>query len=226
MVEAPEFNRPSWLNTAIAIVALSLVVALVIAVAPRPPQYLYPGQVRDYEGVKLSSVGDVIENNIAGTQYINVTKYHLKVSGLVNNPLMLTYDQVVNNHQSYLKVVYIYCVEHWNATILWQGVLVKDLLAEAKANMSAPVVIFYASDGYSSALPMDYVVNKNILLAYKMNNLTMPVERGFPFQVVAESEFGYKWVKWVTGIEVSDNAGYLGYWESRGYPNNATIPNP
>jgi DMSO/TMAO reductase YedYZ molybdopterin-dependent catalytic subunit len=70
---------------------------------------------------------------------------------------------------------------------------------------------------------MEYIVNNNILLAYKMNNLTIPANRGFPFELVAESQYGYKWIKWLTGIEVSDNAGYLGYWESRGYPNNATL---
>jgi len=50
-----------------------------------------------------------------------------------------------------------------------------------------------------------------------MNNVTIPPERGFPFELVAESQYGYKWIKWITKIEVSDNANYLGYWESRGY---------
>lgn len=36
------------------------------------------------------------------------------------------------------------------------------------------------------------------MLAYKMNGVTLPPERGFPFQVVAQSKWGYKWVKWVT----------------------------
>ena len=204
--------------------AVAIVVALIIVAAPRSPQNLYPAEVRNYQGENLSSIADVIENAVRGTQYINVTTYRMNVTGLVDKPLQLTYDEVVNDHQAYLKVVTIYCVEGWQATILWQGVLVKDLLAEAGANMNAKVVIFYALDGYSTALPLDYIVSKNILLAYKMNNLTMPVERGFPFELVAESQWGYKWIKWVTGIEVSDNAGYLGYWESRGYPNNGTVP--
>ena len=39
----------------------------------------------------------------------------------------------------------------------------------------------------------------------KMNNVTIPPERGFPFMLVAESKWGYKWIKWVTKIEVSNN---------------------
>ncbi len=108
--------------------------------------------------------------------------------------------------------------------ILWEGFLVKDLLYEAGINPEAVVVIFYAYDGYSTALPLDYVINNDILIAYKMNNVTLPPERGFPFQLVAESKFGYKWIKWVTKIEISNDVNYLGYWESRGWPNDASLP--
>jgi DMSO/TMAO reductase YedYZ molybdopterin-dependent catalytic subunit len=205
-----------------AIVAVTLV-ALFIAGAPAPPQTLYPAEIRNYQGENLSSVADVRENAIRGTQNIDEATYRLSVTGLVNRTLQLAYNDIVNDFQKYQKVTTIHCVEGWQATILWEGVLVKDLIAEAGANMSAPVVIFYASDGYSTALPLNYIVNNNILLAYKMNNITIPPERGFPFELVAESQYGYKWIKWVTQIEVSDNANYLGYWESRGYPNNATL---
>ena len=71
---------------------------------------------------------------------------------------------------------------------------------------------------------MDYLTKNNILIAYKINGVTLPPQNGFPFQLVAESNYGYKWVKWITKIEVSNNTSYLGYWESRGDPNNATIP--
>jgi DMSO/TMAO reductase YedYZ molybdopterin-dependent catalytic subunit len=217
-----------WYSKVLTIVAVAMIVVFVVALlivglSNFSPQMLYPSEVRSYQGENLSSIADVKENAIKGTQYLNAATYSLAITGLVSKPLQLTYQNVINNYQSYTKVVFIYCVEGWNATILWQGALVRDLLMEAGANMSAKVVIFYASDGYSTALPMDYIVNHNILLAYKMNNLTIPPERGFPFELVAESQFGYKWIKWVTQIEVSDNANYLGYWESRGYPNNATI---
>ena len=82
-------------------------------------------------------------------------------------------------------------------------------MSEAGVNPEAVVVIFYAYDGYSTALPLNYLINNDILIAYKMNNVTLPPERGFPFQLVAESNYGYKWVKWITKIELSDNADYL-----------------
>jgi DMSO/TMAO reductase YedYZ molybdopterin-dependent catalytic subunit len=125
---------------------------------------------------------------------------------------------------AYQKATTLNCVEGWSRTYLWQGVRLRDLLADAGYDPSAKTVIFTSADGYSTSLPLDYVVARNVLLAYAMNGKEMPPERGFPFQVVAEDRLGYKWAKWVTGIEVSDDANYKGYWETRGYDNGAALP--
>jgi DMSO/TMAO reductase YedYZ molybdopterin-dependent catalytic subunit len=58
-------------------------------------------------------------------------------------------------------------------------------------------------------------------MAYKMNEITLPPERGCPFQLVAESKWGFKWIRWITEIELSDDISYRGFWESRGYSNTA-----
>jgi len=175
-------------------------------------------EVKEYQGEKLSSVNDFRENSIKGPQNINITNYRLEVTGLVQKPRNYTYDDV-KNHTNYEKVVKLDCVEGWDVTILWQGILVSDLLKEAGPLPAGSVVIFYAYDNYTTSFPIDYLYNNQIIMAYKMNNVTIPPERGFPFQLVAESKWGYKWIKWITKIEVSNNTDYQGYWESRGYSN-------
>jgi DMSO/TMAO reductase YedYZ molybdopterin-dependent catalytic subunit len=180
-------------------------------------------EIREYEGQKLSSIDDFRENSIKGPQFIDNESYRLVITGLVNNEIEYTYDDVISNHQLFEKVVTLHCVEGWQVTILWEGVLVKDLIEEAGVDPEAKVVIFYAYDGYSTSLPLDYIINSDILMAHKMNDVVLPPERGFPFQLVAESKYGYKWIKWITEIEVSDNVDYKGYWESRGFPNNADL---
>jgi len=184
---------------------------------------LEPVEIREYEGVKLSSVDAFRENSIKGPQEVDAESYVLRITGLVMNPNNYTYDEVVNNHQHYKKVVTLDCVEGWSVTILWEGLLVRDLLEEANPLANAKVVIFHAYDGYTTSLPIDYIMNNDILMAYKMNDVTLPPERGFPFQLVAESKWGYKWIKWITEIELSDDVDYRGYWESRGYSNNADL---
>ncbi len=184
---------------------------------------LPPVEIREYQGEKLSSVNDFIENSIKGLQKIDVETYKLEITGLVQNPMSYTYAGVTDDYKHYKKVVTLDCVEGWSVTILWEGILVRDLLEEAKPLPGAKVVIFHAYDGYTISLPLDYIVNRDILMAYKMNEITIPPERGFPFHLVAESKWGYKWIKWITQIELSDNISYRGYWESRGYSDNADL---
>jgi DMSO/TMAO reductase YedYZ molybdopterin-dependent catalytic subunit len=193
---------------------------------PTHPKALDEVEILEYEGKDLSPVeGSFRENSIAGPQYVDVETYRLAIDGLVDSPKELTYAGTVA-FDSYEKVVTLNCVEGWSATILWEGVLVRDLLAAAEADRSAAVVIFHAADGYTTSLPLDHFYENDIIMAYRMNGLTMPFERGFPFQLVAEEKWGYKWIKWIVKIEVSDDESYRGFWESRGYSNYAGYDTP
>jgi DMSO/TMAO reductase YedYZ molybdopterin-dependent catalytic subunit len=193
--------------------------------SPTPtPITLYPGEVTQYQGQSLTPVREYIQYllehpdvAIAGTQNIDKAKYRLAITGLVNNSVNYTYDDVVNNFSSTLQVATLPCVEGWSVTMLWQGVSINDLIQQLGVSPNATTLIFLASDGYSTSLPLNFVI------AYKMNNVTLTAQTGWPFFLVAKSQYGYKWIEWLTEINVSDNSGYLGYWESRGYPNNATV---
>ena len=188
-----------------------------------PPRMLYPEEIRDYEGQDLSSISDFRENSIKGPQQVNETTYRLTITGLVNQTVEYTYADVVNGFQKYQKVVTLHCVEGWSVNILWEGFLLKDIIEQAKIDANAEVIIFHAYDGYTTSLPLDYIMSNDIIIAYKMNGLTLPPERGFPFQLVAESKYGYKWIKWLTEIELSNNKDYRGYWERYGWPNDADV---
>ena len=180
-------------------------------------------EIREYEGTDLSSIADFRENSIKGPQHIDIENYRLKVDGLVENSLEYTLENATDNRQGYQKVVTLNCVEGWSVRILWEGVLIEDLIEEAEASPEANTVIFHAYDGYTTSLPLAYVTGQDIMLAYKMNGVVLPPERGAPFQLVAESKWGYKWIKWVTRIELSDDPDYKGYWESRGFSNDADL---
>jgi DMSO/TMAO reductase YedYZ molybdopterin-dependent catalytic subunit len=207
------------------VLSLILAAALIFAVVMDVDETGELGsvEIREYEGVDLSSMNAFRENSIKGPQEIDVESYTLRITGLVTNSTSYTYDEVLNKYQHYKKVVTLDCVEGWSVTILWEGVLVRDLLAEAEPLANAEVLIFHAYDGYTTSLPVDYIMDNDILMAYKMNDVILPPERGFPFQLVAESKWGYKWIKWITEIELSGDANYRGYWESRGYSNSAGL---
>ncbi|MGA3111819.1 MAG: molybdopterin-dependent oxidoreductase [Candidatus Bathyarchaeia archaeon] len=197
------------------------------------PTNFLPGEVSQYEGQSLTPITvflyDLAQHpdvSIEGTQELSPSTYRLTVTGLVNHPVEYTYDEVVNNFTSYQNVATLFCVEGWDVTCLWQGVLLSDLINEAGVSPNATTLIFTASDGYTTSFPLDYALQTNMTLAYKMNNLTLTPAAGWPFMLIPQNQYGYKWIRWVTQIDVSNDSSYLGYWESRGYPNNATVGGP
>jgi len=202
--------RKAMTRKGILFAVLSVVLVAIVAFGVNTgcceTEGLAPVEVREYEGVDLSSINAFRENSIIGPQEIDVESYTLRITGLVTNSKNYTYDEVVNEHQHYKKVVTMDCVEGWSVTILWEGVLIRDLLAEVGPLANATVLRFRAYDGYSTYLPIDYIIDNDILMAYKMNDVILPPERGFPFQLVAESKWGLKWIKWITEIELSNDA--------------------
>jgi DMSO/TMAO reductase YedYZ molybdopterin-dependent catalytic subunit len=212
----------------VIVILAVLVVASILLLLPKGPDgqgtvLLPAAEVRSYQGEGLSSINDFRENSIKGPQQVNTTDYRLKVTGLTNHTDVYTYDEVLAKYPHYTKVVTLFCTEGWDATILWEGVLVSDLINTSGIDNHATTVIFTAHDGYTTSFPLDYLIDNNIIMAYRMNNVTLPAERGYPFQLVAEDKWGYKWIKWIEKIELSDNAAYKGYWEQRGYSNTADI---
>jgi DMSO/TMAO reductase YedYZ molybdopterin-dependent catalytic subunit len=187
------------------------------------PTALPAVEVRSYQGIDLSSVNDFHENSLKGPQYVNSSDYRLTVTGLTNTTNVYTYGEVLEQYPHYSKVVTLHCVEGWDATILWDGIQVRDLIRHAGPDPRATTVIFTAHDGYTTSFPLDYLMDGDIIMAYRMNNITLPAERGYPFQLVAEDKWGYKWIKWIEKIELTDDPTYQGYWEQRGFSNTGDL---
>jgi len=188
-----------------------------------PTVQLEPVEIREYEGERLSSLNDFNENAISGAQRVDINEYLLEIVGLVQETKKFSYNEIINNFDHYKKVATLDCVEGWIVKILWEGILVKDLIGKDNITSKAKIIIFYADDGYTTSFPINYILDNNILLAYKANEIILPPNRGFPFTLVAESKWGYKWIKWVSKIEISDDETYRGFWESRGYANEGDI---
>lgn len=176
------------------------------------------GEVKDYQGKNLDPAVGPSDNSITGVQHVDISTYHLKISGLVAKEISLTYDEVLAK-DIYQRLITLYCVEGWSARILWEGVLLEDLIKMANPDLSVNTVIFHASDGYTTSLPYSEVKNTQMILAFNANGIALPPELGYPFILVAETKYGYKWARWVIEIELSSDSSYKGYWESRGYSN-------
>lgn len=209
------------MSTSLAAVCLALAWALLLPTlrtpsvqAAEPPQ-----EIREHQGRKLAAFARDYDNSIKGPQKVDPQAFRLKIHGLVDQPQSLTYDQVLALPPA-RRVATMPCVEGWSEVLLYDGVRIMDLLARAGLKPRANNIIFRSADGYSTSLRLDYIQKKDALLGYRINGLVLDAKRGFPFQVVAEHQLGYKWAKWVVEIEASDQP-FRGYWEQRGYPEDA-----
>ena len=184
-------------------------------------------EATEFQGETLTPIKQQGNNALAGTQNIDRETYELIVDGLVENPLALNYEQLMAYPQESWLMKFN-CVEGWNFTAKWTGPQINSILNDARVKPEAKIIIFHTTDvpeGYSS-LDLDYIRDNNILLALKLNDVTLPPDRGFPFQVAAKSKFGYKWAKWVVRMELSSDINFRGYWEDAGYNNNADENGP
>jgi len=178
-------------------------------------------EAREYQGKRLVPISEQGNNALSGTQHLEREALRLNVTGLVRKDLSFSYQDLLAL-PAYTELAYMPCVEGWGFDAKWTGFRVSDLLNISGLLPQASYVVFYSADGYSTGLPLDYLRDNQILLAYGINDVTLPDERGFPLQLVAKSRYGYKWAKWITSIEVVDSE-VRGYWESRGYSNSARV---
>ena len=179
-------------------------------------------EIREYQGERLGSVDSFRENSIKGVQEIDPETYVLQIDGLVDAPASLTLAEL-KTASRVQKLVTIHCVEGWSVKALWEGIPLTELLEQVEPAAEADTVIFHAADGYTTSLPLDFILERDLIIADRINETTLPAANGFPFQLVAEDRWGYKWIRWITRIELSDDASHRGFWEQRGYSNSADV---
>lgn len=150
---------------------------------------------------------------------IDTDTYTLTITGMVENPFSLSFDEIMGMDAEE-RLVALPCVEGWTETALWKGTRLAPLLERAGVLEEADNVVFSSPGGYTTSLTVEDIAQTDPLLVYGANGEMLPHEQGFPIRLVVPDRLGYKWIKWVTTIEAISGE-YEGYWESRGYTNEA-----
>ncbi|MFL6524705.1 MAG: molybdopterin-dependent oxidoreductase, partial [Nitrososphaera sp.] len=151
--------------------------------------------------------------------------WRLNVKGLVRNgPLQYTYDEL-KTMPSVSEYATLECISDkvdgdLISTAYWKGVSLKSVLEKAQVLPEAVYIVFRCSDGYDVGIPLDRGLMDGTILAYEMNGVPLPAEHGFPVRAIVPGIYGMMNAKWITEIELVD-AVYEGFWQRRGWANNA-----
>jgi DMSO/TMAO reductase YedYZ molybdopterin-dependent catalytic subunit len=158
------------------------------------------------------------------TPVVDVNSWKLKVKGLVNDSLELTYEEL-KSLPSVEEYATLECISNkisddLISTALWKGVSLKSLLEKAQLRPEATYVVFRCYDGYDVGIPIERGLLRETILAYEMNGVTLPADHGFPLRAIVPGLYGMMNAKWITEIELV-NKVYEGFWQRKGWSNNA-----
>ncbi len=159
---------------------------------------------------------------------IDGNTWQLPITGLVDNPLMLTLDDLRNNYPSRDQYVTISCISGRIATTLigttyWTGTSVQNVLAEAQPRDGARYMIINSGDGYYETVDLDLIASdERIMFCYDWDGNPLPVDHGFPLRIWIPDRYGMKQPKWITSIEITDQY-QEGYWVERNWDEVAQV---
>ena len=150
----------------------------------------------------VGGVDTTTGRNVMGiVQVLDPLSYRLEVTGLVDQPLSLTVDDLRCMPKMTEKVTTT-CY-NFQATATWSGVLISEVLKKAGVQPNAKKVTQNAADGATRSVPMDMAMDPHNFLAYQMGSEPIPILFGFPVRSIFINVAGQYSVKWLTSLEVS-----------------------
>jgi hypothetical protein len=152
----------------------------------------------------------------------------LRIDGLVNRPLNLTYAELLS-FPLISEVARLVCViGNPDVTYNWTGIPLFYLLTLAQIKPEGYKVVTRGSDGFDSDLLVEDALKPTTILALRANGTNLPDLPNGPTglsRLIVPGKWGYKWVSDIVEIEVVTN-DYKGYYESHGYSDEADRPDP
>jgi len=140
--------------------------------------------------------------HVTGTaQKIDLESYRLEVTGKVNHPLTLSYNDLRCMPRIEARPTLI-CPGFFEDTATWAGTSLKSVLELAGMQEKASGIRLISADGYSVPVPLSEALSEKNFLAYAWEGEPLPILHGFPVRAVFPEFDGDTWVKWLVKIEV------------------------
>jgi DMSO/TMAO reductase YedYZ molybdopterin-dependent catalytic subunit len=174
----------------------------------------------------------IIDTNLVSPR-INVHSWSLSVKGAVDNPIELSYKDLLSMSTREADIT-LSCVSNTVGGRLvsngrWTGVLLSDVLAEAgvssdKIGSASEQLVGRSADGWTSGFKTNIALDgRQALVAFGLNGDELPVKHGYPVRLVVPGLYGYvSATKWLTEIELT-NWDFDAYWIQRSWSKEGPI---
>ena len=153
----------------------------------------------------------------------HLPEWNLIVTGYVENPLNLSWSEIVSLPKTTVNSELI-CVDWPDQVLLsgnWTGVKLNLLLQKAEISPQAMKVGFFATDNFSTDLPLETAMHDDVIIAYALNRESLYED----VRLVVPGKWGYKWIHHIETI-ILYNTDFLGYYETNGFSDEANINTP
>ncbi|UCC33814.1 MAG: molybdopterin-dependent oxidoreductase [Candidatus Bathyarchaeota archaeon] len=163
-----------------------------------------------------SAIDTMLLRHIGAIPPFDPKTWTLKISGLVETPQTLTWDDFLKLPKI-SQISDFHCVEGWSVLKnRWEGVLFKEIVNSAKPKREARYVTLQCDDDYSTFLQLEDLMDDDVLLAYKLNNKELKPENGGPLRLIVPKKYAYKSPMWLRRM-IFTSEREPGYWEKKGY---------
>jgi len=155
------------------------------------------------------------------SQEFKVDPWQLKISGEVDKPFTLSYDDLFSQFPLEERIYRLRCVEAWSMVIPWLGFSLAQLLKKAQPNSRAKYVAFETlydpkqmpgqesrrlgggiKYPYVEGLRIDEAMNPLTLMSVGLYGKTLPPQNGAPIRLVVPWKYGFKSIKSIVGIKL------------------------
>lgn len=149
-------------------------------------------------------------------------EYHwdFTLTGLVKDGgLKLSYKEFMALPQVTLQAD-MHCVTGWSKLDnVWEGVHIREVMKRVDLDRDAKFVTVQSEGGYTTNLPLDVLLDDDVLFAFRHNGQNLSPDHGWPLRLVVPKRYAWKSAKWVRGLEFTAK-DVRGFWERYGYHNN------
>jgi len=174
----------------------------------------------------ITPTGEFYVQSFSGIPRVAVDDWSLRVFGLVESPLELTYQDVLRLPRVE-EIRTLECIGNpvggsLVGNAIWGGFEAERIWEQVGIMPAAVRGRFGAADGYFTSVDLEWLTQPGVLMAYEINGAPLTAEHGYPLRILMPGLYGQKMPKWITEIEFVDDKPQ-GYWERQGWSDVASV---